>query len=165
MDVLSTFYLYIWLGLISYNSSQLCVSYGLYGSKESDMEQRCQLSSISVIPNPDVTNTNMQLAHCLWHPCVRSTTSQYESLGIHLNFLSNIANMGLYVEHSDIWYWLFRLRASENQSLTLLMLRLLSAKTQKHGKIETSLKPTHVGIHRKALAEYYQMSTHLPGFQ
>ena len=26
-------------------------------------------------------------------------------------------------------------------------------------------KPFHVGIHLKALAEYYHMSTHLPGFQ
>ena len=26
-------------------------------------------------------------------------------------------------------------------------------------------KPYHVGIHRIALAEYYQMSTHEPGFR
>ena len=28
-----------------------------------------------------------------------------------------------------------------------------------------SSKPCHVGIHWKALDEYYQMSTHVPGFQ
>ena len=27
------------------------------------------------------------------------------------------------------------------------------------------IQPSHVGIHRKALVEHYQMSTHLPGFQ
>ena len=28
-----------------------------------------------------------------------------------------------------------------------------------------SSKPSHVGSHKKALAEYYQMSTYVPGFQ
>ena len=32
-------------------------------------------------------------------------------------------------------------------------------------KFEKLLKPCHVGIHWIALAEYFQMSTHLPGFQ
>ena len=41
--------------------------------------------------------------------------------------------------------------------LTLIMLRrLLSSKAS---------KPCHVGIHWKALTEYYQMSTHVAGVQ
>ena len=49
-------------------------------------------------------------------------------------------------------------------SLTLLMLRLLSSNAQKSKKIWKSSKPCHVGIHWKALDEYFQMSTHLSGF-
>ena len=49
--------------------------------------------------------------------------------------------------------------------LTLPMLRLLSSKAQECKILEKPLKPCHLGIHLKALAEYSQMSTHLPGFQ
>ena len=49
--------------------------------------------------------------------------------------------------------------------LTLPMLRLLSFKSQKRKNLWKPSKPYHVGIHWKALAEYFQMSTHLPGFQ
>ena len=48
----------------------------------------------------------------------------------------------------------------------LLMLRLLlSNGTRMQKKIWKSSQPSHVGIHMKALVEYYQMSTHLHGFQ
>ena len=49
--------------------------------------------------------------------------------------------------------------------LTLPMLRLLSSKPQGCKDFWKSSKPCHVGIHLKALAEYFQMSIHLPGFQ
>ena len=49
--------------------------------------------------------------------------------------------------------------------LTLLMLRLLSSKHKNAEIFENFFKPCHVGNHWKALAESYQMSTHLPGFQ
>ena len=49
--------------------------------------------------------------------------------------------------------------------LTLPMLRLLSSKAQECKILEKPLKPCHLGIHLKALAEYSQMSTHLAGFQ
>ena len=42
------------------------------------------------------------------------------------------------------------------------MLRLLSAKAQERKK---SSKPCHIGIHWKAVVEYYQIGTHIPGFR
>ena len=49
--------------------------------------------------------------------------------------------------------------------LTLSMLRLLSSKAQRHKDFQKPSKPCHVGIHWIALTAYFQMSTHLPGFQ
>ena len=49
--------------------------------------------------------------------------------------------------------------------LTLPMLRLLSSKAQGCENFRKPSKPCHVGTHWKALAEYSQMSSHLPGFQ
>ena len=49
--------------------------------------------------------------------------------------------------------------------LTLPMLRLFSSIAQGCKYFGKSSKPCHVGIHWKVLAEYSQMSTHLPGFQ
>ena len=49
--------------------------------------------------------------------------------------------------------------------LTLPMLRLHSSKAQKCKYFWKPYKPCHGGIYEKALAEYSQMSTHLPGFQ
>ena len=48
---------------------------------------------------------------------------------------------------------------------TLLMWRLLSSNARKGKKLWKSSKPSHVGIHRKALIEHYQLSTNVPGFQ
>ena len=49
--------------------------------------------------------------------------------------------------------------------LTLPMLRLLSSKAQEHKFFWKPSKPCRVGIHGKALTEYFHMSTHLPGFR
>ena len=49
--------------------------------------------------------------------------------------------------------------------ITLPMLRLPSSKAQGHKDFWKPSKPCLVGIHWKALAEYSQMSTHVPGFQ
>ena len=49
--------------------------------------------------------------------------------------------------------------------LTLPMLRLRSFKAQGGKDLWKSSKPCHVGIQWIALAEFSQMSTHLPGFQ
>ena len=49
--------------------------------------------------------------------------------------------------------------------LTLPMLKLLSSKAQKFKTFEKPSEHCHGGIHYIALTEYYQMSTHLPGFQ
>ena len=48
--------------------------------------------------------------------------------------------------------------------LSLPMLRLLSSKVQGRKDSWKLSKPCHVGTHWKALTEYFQMSTHLPGF-
>ena len=50
-------------------------------------------------------------------------------------------------------------------SLTLPMLRLFLSKAQRCKYFWKPSKPCHFGTHWKALAEYSQMSTHLPGFQ
>ena len=42
---------------------------------------------------------------------------------------------------------------------------LLLSNAQKSKKLWKSSKACHVGIHLKALIEYFHMSTHLPGFQ
>ena len=44
------------------------------------------------------------------------------------------------------------------------MLRIILSKAQECRKFWKPFKPCHVGIHWKALAESYQMSTHVPGF-
>ena len=49
--------------------------------------------------------------------------------------------------------------------LTLLMLSLLLSKAQECKNLRKTSKPCHIGIHLKALAEYSQLSTHVPGFQ
>ena len=45
------------------------------------------------------------------------------------------------------------------------MVRLLSSKAQGLKDFRKTSKPGHVGTHWIALAEYYHMSTHVPGFQ
>ena len=55
--------------------------------------------------------------------------------------------------------------AASHNSLTLPMLRLLSSKGQGGKDFWKTLKPCHVVIHCIALAEYSQMSTHMPWFQ
>ena len=49
--------------------------------------------------------------------------------------------------------------------LTLPMLRRLLSKAQGRKEFPKSSKPCHVGINRIALAEYSQMSTHMPRFR
>ena len=49
--------------------------------------------------------------------------------------------------------------------LTLSMLRLLSSKAQELKMFRNSSKSCQVGIHLKALIEYFHMSTHLLVFQ
>ena len=59
----------------------------------------------------------------------------------------------------------YDLTNTTNFVITLSMLRLLSSKAQECKNLRKTLKPCHVGIHWKALAEYSQMNTHMPGFQ
>ena len=67
------------------------------------------------------------------------------------------------------YHWLFgvavRNRVVFVRLLTLMLLMLLSSNAQKSKKLWKSSKASHVGIHWKALTEYFQMSTHLPWFQ
>ena len=49
--------------------------------------------------------------------------------------------------------------------LTLPMLKLLSSKAKRRKAFWKPSKPCHVGIRWIALAEYYQMSTDVTGFQ
>ena len=49
--------------------------------------------------------------------------------------------------------------------LTLPMLRLLSSQAQGRKDFWKPFKPCHVSIHWIALVEYFEMSTHLLGFQ
>ena len=44
------------------------------------------------------------------------------------------------------------------------MQSLFSSNAQKCKKLWKSSEPSHMGIHMKALIEYYQMGTHVPGF-
>ena len=67
--------------------------------------------------------------------------------------------------HSNIQVSIIACCHSDKLTLTLLMLRLLSSKAQGCKDFWKTSKPCQVGIHWKALAEYSQMSTHLPGFQ
>ena len=55
--------------------------------------------------------------------------------------------------------------ASASKGLTLLMLRLRSSKSQGHRDFWKPCKLCCGAIHWIALTEYFQMSTHLPGFQ
>ena len=52
-----------------------------------------------------------------------------------------------------------------NLCLTLSMLKLILPKAKELKDFRKPSKPCHVGIHLNALKEYYQMSTHVPGFQ
>ena len=45
------------------------------------------------------------------------------------------------------------------------MLSLLLSRTLERKDFRKPSKPCHVGVHWIALIEYFQMSTHLPGFQ
>ena len=54
---------------------------------------------------------------------------------------------------------------TQNTLLTLPMLRLHSPNAQERKNLSKTSKPCHVGTHWKALTEYFQMSTHLPGFR
>ena len=58
--------------------------------------------------------------------------------------------------------WLSSLHAYVNPSNAEA---ILFSKVQGHESLWKSSKPCDVGIHWKALAEYSQMSTHLPGFR
>ena len=49
--------------------------------------------------------------------------------------------------------------------LTLPMLRLLKSKAQECKDFSKPPKPCHGGIHYQAMAEYYQMSTHMIWFK
>ena len=52
--------------------------------------------------------------------------------------------------------------------LTLLMMRLLSSNARECKQLWKSAlpsQPNHVGIHRKALIQFYQLSTRVPGFK
>ena len=49
--------------------------------------------------------------------------------------------------------------------LSLKLLRVHSPNAQKRKNLWKTSKPCHVGTHWKALAEYFHMSTHLPGFR
>ena len=54
--------------------------------------------------------------------------------------------------------------ASALEGLTLLMLRLLLSKAPERKRNGKTIKPCHIGIHWKSLAEYSQMSTHVSFF-
>ena len=54
-----------------------------------------------------------------------------------------------------VWHWWFNLP----------MLRLVVSKAQERKDFWKLSKPSHVDIYWKALAEYSQMSTHMPVFQ
>ena len=53
---------------------------------------------------------------------------------------------------------------NQRELSNLLMLRLISSKAQEQKVFYNSSKSCHVGIHWIALAEYSQMSTHVPRF-
>ena len=84
-----------------------------------------------------------------WDPSTRSESSKIQSINPR-----DFPIPHRYCNSQDI-----------NDKLTISKLRLLSSTAQGRKDLWKSSKPCHVGIHKKALAEYYQMSTHLPRFQ
>ena len=54
---------------------------------------------------------------------------------------------------------------TRNVHCYLTLPRLLSSKAQGCKDFCKTSKPCHAGIHSKALAEYSQINTHVPGFQ
>ena len=60
---------------------------------------------------------------------------------------------------------IFFSRPSHRWAFTLSMLRLFSWKSARRKDYGKQTKPCHVGIHWRALVEYSQMSTHVPGFR
>ena len=76
-------------------------------------------------------------------------------------------------QHGRVKIWFFKKLcvtviwmkvASASKGLTLPMLRLLSSKSQGHRDFWKPCKLCRGAIHWIALTEYFQMSTHSPGF-
>ena len=80
--------------------------------------------------------------------------------------LWGLETKSLLEDPTDGSFYFFPLEQPKDmQALTLSMLRILLSKGQECKYFWKSSKPYHIGIHWIALAEYSQMSTHLPGFQ
>ena len=78
---------------------------------------------------------------------------------------SDMRHARKYLHKRSVLLRMIWLKVASPVGLTLLMLRLLSSNAQECKKLWKSSNPSHLGIHRKALVEYIQMSTHMPGFQ
>ena len=94
----------------------------------------------------------------LLHPCPLDKSSlSFGTVNMPKNFwLSTSYKWFLIANDTGRW---------KEDISTLSMLRLLLSKAQELKNLWKSSKPYHLGIHWKALIEYSQMSTHLPGFR
>ena len=93
--------------------------------------------------------------HLQWSKHLKGWKWQWyeQTLPLHSSLTSSIM----------IWYTVWY--GSLICLLTVPVLRLLSSKAQGCKDFWKPSKPCHVGTHWIALAEFSQMSTHLPGFQ
>ena len=93
-----------------------------------------------------------------WKYCSKQTAATLYSTWINDRVSNTFINIS--------WSWPFlKLTSFWLYPLTLPMLRLLSSKAQWRNDFWKPSKPCHVGIRWDALAEYFQMSTHMLGFQ
>ena len=90
------------------------------------------------------------------HPWIETTVSEvlFKQGGVKDCLLSRV----MLCQHQS-GAWLTR------QTLTFPMLRPISSKAHGCKDFWKTSKLCHAGIHWKALTEYSQMSTHMPGFQ
>ena len=110
---------------------------------------------------PHMNNFELLFIFAIYEKLSKHFSYEYFWIAFHLRNTCKVVKSYWYYKHSQIALfvsvWVF--------SLTLPMLRLFLSKAQRCKYFWKPSKPCHVGTRWKALAEYSQISTHLPGFQ
>ena len=131
----------------------------------------CRATYLSALYEPEAFICSLRATHvsslgliCLWRdaPLLLSHTSLWRAAN---NLGSLKTNKQQQPSTKLTKHFLHSLELYSCCRLTLPMLRLLSSEVQGCADFWKSSKPSHVGIHWKALSEYSQMRTHLPRFQ
>ena len=100
-----------------------------------------------------------------FHPQLDENRTTHHRHFLHIRTIKESHRNGPCVARDFTKRWHSDHQAFIMNLLMLLMLRLLSSKAQGRKYFRKPSKPCHVAIHWKALAEYFHMSTHLPGFR